>query len=160
MQFSRRSFLGLGLALGGGLAAPLGASSGAHAAPAIHVYKGRGCGCCTAWVEILRAEGFSVTDQEIPPADLVMIKVKHGVPQELSSCHTALIDGYVVEGHVPAADIRRLLAERPDALGLTVPEMPYGSPGMGPESEREAYDVILFGKDGKRDVFSHYPAAA
>lgn len=156
MQFSRRSFLGLGLALGGGLIAPLGA----HAAPAVHVFKGRGCGCCTAWVEILREEGFSVTDEEVHPADLVKIKMEHGVPQALSSCHTAVIDGYVVEGHVPAADIRRLIAERPDALGLAVPEMPYGSPGMGPESEREAYDVILFGRNGKRGVFSHYPAAA
>lgn len=156
MQFSRRSFLGLGLALGGGLVAPTFAFAG----PSIHVYKGRGCGCCSAWVEILREEGFSVSDEEVTPADLVMTKVENGVPQELSSCHTAIIDGYVVEGHVPAADIRRLIAERPDALGLTVPEMPYGSPGMGPENEREAYDVILFGRDGRREVFTHYPAAA
>jgi hypothetical protein len=156
MLFSRRSFLGFGLALGGGLITPLSAL----ASPGIHVFKGRGCGCCTAWAEILRAEGFSVIDEEVHPADLVKIKLEKGVPQDLSSCHTAMIDGYVVEGHVPAADIRRLLTERPDALGLAVPEMPYGSPGMGPESERETYDVILFDKGGRRDIFTRYPAAS
>ena len=72
------------------------------------------------------------------------------------SCHTALIDGYVIEGHVPAADIRRLLEERPDAVGLAVPGMPDGSPGMGPEDDREAYDVFLIRKDGSTEVFSSY----
>ena len=75
------------------------------------------------------------------------------------SCHTGRIAGYVIEGHVPAADIRRLLVERPDAIGLSVPGMPIGSPGMGPEDQREAYDVILIGRDGAANVFASYPAA-
>ena len=82
-----------------------------------------------------------------------------GVPVELSSCHTGSVDGYFIEGHVPAADIRKLLQERPEARGITVPGMPYGSPGMGPESKREAYDVLLIRKDGTSEVFTHYPAA-
>ena len=74
----------------------------------------------------------------------------------MTSCHTAFVDGYVIEGHVPAADIRRLLSERPDAVGLVVPGMPYGSPGMGPEDNREAYDVFLINDDGSTEVFTSY----
>ena len=77
----------------------------------------------------------------------------------MASCHTARIGGYMLEGHVPVADIRRLLEDRPDAIGLAVPGMPYGSPGMGPESEREAYDVVLIRKNGTSEVFAHHPAA-
>ncbi len=128
--------------------------------PAIHVIKGRGCGCCTAWVEILKSEGFAVTDEMLHPAELVKLKISKGVPQNLISCHTAMIEGYLVEGHVPPADIRRLISEKPDALGLAVPEMPYGSPGMGPESEREAYNVFLFRQDGASEIFTRYPAAS
>ena len=91
--------------------------------------------------------------------DMAAYKVRLGITSALESCHTGMIDGYVVEGHVPAADIRRLLDLRPDAVGLAVPEMPYGSPGMGPETEREAYDVILIGKDGSTTVFTSYAAA-
>jgi hypothetical protein len=75
------------------------------------------------------------------------------------SCHTAQVDGYVIEGHVPADDMKRLLAERPNAIGLTVPDMPFGSPGMGPESEREAYDVLLIARDGSTSVFARYEKA-
>ena len=85
--------------------------------------------------------------------------VKSHITPELASCHTADVEGYVIEGHVPVADIERLLAERPDALGLAVPGMPYGSPGMGPESEREAYDVLLILRDGTTDVFTSYKSA-
>ncbi len=131
----------------------------AQAGTAIHVYKGRGCGCCTAWVEILKENGFAPTTDTVHPAELVQLKLAKGVPQKLSACHTAVIDGYLVEGHVPVADIRRLISEKPDALGIAVPEMPYGSPGMGPESEREAYDVILFKKDGSTEIFNRYEAA-
>jgi hypothetical protein len=77
----------------------------------------------------------------------------------MMSCHTAKVDGYFVEGHVPASDIRRLITDRPDALGLAVPVMPYGSPGMGPEDEREAYDVFIIDSDGTAEVFQHYPKA-
>jgi hypothetical protein len=82
-----------------------------------------------------------------------------GIPEALVSCHTATVEGYVLEGHVPAADIRRLLTERPEALGLAVPGMPYGAPGMGPEDARDAYDVILIQRDGRASVFTRYPAA-
>ena len=77
----------------------------------------------------------------------------------MMACHTAKIDGYFIEGHVPASDIKRLIADRPDALGLAVPAMPYGSPGMGPEDEREAYDVYIIGANGAAEVFQHYPKA-
>ncbi|MFD0858612.1 DUF411 domain-containing protein, partial [Roseovarius aquimarinus] len=86
-------------------------------------------------------------------------KIDAGIPDAMMSCHTGEIEGYVIEGHVPPADIRRLLAQRPDAIGLAVPGMPYGSPGMGPEDQREAYDVFLIRRDGSTEVFSSYHAA-
>jgi hypothetical protein len=86
-------------------------------------------------------------------------KMDNGIPREMISCHTGSVEGYMIEGHVPPADIRRLLAERPDAVGLAVPGMPYGSPGMGPESEREAYDVFLIRRDGTTEIFTSYAAA-
>ena len=137
MLMTRRVFTGLGLSFCSQFVLP----AAGHAALAIHVHKGRGCGCCTLWANILKKEGFAVTEEEVHPADLVKLKISKGIPQQLFSCHTATIGGYIVEGHVPVADIHRLLAGKPDALGIAVPEMPYGSPGMGPESEREAYDV-------------------
>ena len=113
---------------------------------AIHVVRDAGCGCCEAWVEYLREQGFEVTAEKRKWFELAAYKTKMGIPQAAISCHTATIDGYVVEGHVPATDIKRLLSERPESIGLSVPGMPYGSPGMGPESGREAYDVMLIGK--------------
>ena len=132
----------------------------AQTVPKIHVIKGRGCGCCSAWANILKTDGFDVIEDEMHPADLMQLKQKKGIPQDLSSCHTAEIEGYTVEGHVPAEDIRRLIADRPDAIGLSVPGMPYGSPGMGPASEREAYSVLLIQKDGSSEVFSAYEAGS
>ena len=129
------------------------------AGPAIHVLKDPDCGCCTAWIEILEKDGFSVTSEPSVGAELMRYKTANGIPEALASCHTGRIDGYMIEGHVPVADIRRLLHERPDAVGLAVPGMPYGSPGMGPESEREAYDVFLIRRDGVVDLFSRYAAA-
>ena len=134
-----------------------------HAAPveqelAIHVVRDAGCGCCEAWIEYLRKQGFEVTAEKRKWFELAAYKTKMGIPQDATSCHTATIDGYVVEGHVPAKDIKRLLSERPEAIGLSVPGMPYGSPGMGPESDREAYDVMLIGKDADTKVFTRYPA--
>jgi hypothetical protein len=110
-------------------------------------------------VAYLRDEGFTVTDEERYGTLLMTYKAEVGVPQRMISCHTGMIEGYVLEGHVPAADIRRLLEERPDAVGLAVPGMPYGSPGMGPESQREAYDVLLIRRDGSTEVFTRYLAA-
>lgn len=154
MQISRRRLIAAAAL------APLAAlPARAAPAPAIHVLKDPGCGCCNAWVDILRADGFAVSTEESGGSLLMRRKLQLGVPPEAVSCHTGLVEGYVVEGHVPAADIRRLLAERPDAVGLAVPGMPYGSPGMGPEDRREAYDVLLIRRDGSTGVWSRYPAA-
>ncbi|WP_305972556.1 MULTISPECIES: DUF411 domain-containing protein [unclassified Mameliella] len=147
-----------GLLLGALAMIPLPAALRA-AAPEIHVLKDRNCGCCSAWVKILRQEGFFVTTEDTHNAALIRYKMDNGIPPAMTSCHTARIDGYLIEGHVPAADIRRLLAQRPDARGLAVPGMPYGSPGMGPESQREAYDVHLIRRNGTTEVFTHYEGA-
>lgn len=128
-------------------------------APEIHVLKDRNCGCCSSWVKILRQEGFSVTTEDTHNAALIRFKMDNGIPPKMASCHTARIPGYLIEGHVPAADIRRLLEERPEARGLAVPGMPYGSPGMGPQDQREAYDVHLILRDGTTRVFTSYDAA-
>jgi len=129
------------------------------AAPAIHVMKDPNCGCCSAWIAILENDGFAVTTEARAGALLMRCKLDNGIPREMVSCHTGRVDGYMIEGHVPAADIRRLLAERPDAVGLAVPGMPYGSPGMGPEDRREAYDVFLIRHDGSTEAFARYAAA-
>jgi hypothetical protein len=139
------------------VAAPLGAL--ANTAPKIHVLHDPNCGCCGAWVEILRDNGFNVTTEKSFGTLLVRHKLDNGIPQNMMSCHTAEIEGYMIEGHVPVADIRRLIAERPEAVGLAVPDMPYGSPGMGPEDRREAYDVFLILRDGTTEVFTSYAAA-
>ena len=125
----------------------------------IHVVKNPQCGCCTAWIKILTDKGFNVTTEDRSGSLLTEFKIERGIPKDMMSCHTAKVDGYFIEGHVPASDIRRLLADRPDALGLAVPAMPYGSPGMGPEDEREAYNVYIIDADGAAEVFQHYPKA-
>ena len=108
----------------------------------------------------MKKDGFSVTTERGFGTLLFRHKLENGIPQDMTSCHTGEIEGYMIEGHVPAADIRRLLSERPDAIGLAVPDMPYGSPGMGPEEDREAYDVFLIRHDGSTEVFTSYEAAA
>lgn len=122
----------------------------------ITVYKSPTCGCCTKWEEHLRQNGFRVVSKET--TDLDQVKLKHRVPRELGSCHTGVIAGYAIEGHVPAASIRRLLKERPKGvLGLAVPGMPMGSPGMeGPESVR--YEVLALREEspGRPEVFDRY----
>lgn len=154
--FSRRMLLTGGAAL---LAAsPLMALT-QSAETTIHVMKDPKCGCCTAWIEILENEGFTVTTEPSAGTLLMRYKMDNGIPQEMVSCHTARIENYMIEGHVPVADIRRLLEESPDAVGLAVPGMPYGSPGMGPEEEREAYEVFLIRRDGSTEIFSRYTAA-
>lgn len=158
----RRRFLASSLAFlaaAPALAPLAGAARAQGAAPALHVVKDANCGCCSAWIDILRAEGFAVTTENSFGAALMRHKAQSGVPAELASCHTAHVEGYFIEGHVPVAEIRRLLAEQPAARGLTVPGMPYGSPGMGPESEREAYDVLLVGRDGAVSRYARYDAA-
>jgi hypothetical protein len=140
-----------------GLAASAFASGlRAETLPEIRVTKDPSCGCCEAWVEHVRAAGFPASVSEAPVNPL---KVKLGVPRDLASCHTAQVAGYVLEGHVPADAIRRLLREQPKATGLAVPGMPVGSPGMEVEgSEPETYQVVLFGPGGRR-VFATYRGA-
>ena len=150
-QISRRALL---VAMAAACATPLRAAS-----PGIHVVKDPDCTCCGAWIDHLQAEGFPTTVEVRALAELASYKARMGIPEALVSCHTATVEGYVLEGHVPAADIRRLLTERPEALGLAVPGMPYGAPGMGPEDARDAYDVILIQRDGRASVFTRYPAA-
>jgi hypothetical protein len=133
------------------LSAPVRA---AEPQPEVHVYKSPTCGCCEKWIDHLRREGFQVRATDVP--DVTPIKVENGVSPQISACHTAFVGGYVVEGHVPAADLRRLLAERPQIAGLAVPGMPIGSPGMeGPNAV--AYDVLSFGSQGVRVFSTHRP---
>jgi hypothetical protein len=136
----------------------IAAGAATAAAQTVHVAKTATCGCCAAWVEHLRAAGHEVAARDLAPASLDRLKIENGITPETASCHTALVGGYVIEGHVPAADIERLLAERPEAVGLSVPGMPVGSPGMEMGERRDAYDVLLIGEDGGTRVFSSYPA--
>ena len=120
-------------------------------APVIEVWKSRTCGCCVGWVRHVEAAGFTVKVNDLD--DVAPVKQRLKVPPELSSCHTAVVDGYVVEGHVPADSIVRLLKLKPAVTGIYVPGMPIGSPGMeGPNAE--TYDVVAIGKDGEQTVFA------
>lgn len=119
----------------------------------ITVYKTPTCGCCTKWVEHLEQYGFEATVVSLN--DLSPVKSRLGVPNGLRSCHTAETGGYVIEGHVPAADIARVLEERPDASGLAVPGMPVGSPGMEHGERKDPYDVILFEGDERKVYTAH-----
>ena len=121
--------------------------------PKITVYKDPSCGCCKNWIEHLIKHGYRVDAKDSP--DMAKIKNTVGVPGELKSCHTAVVDGYLIEGHVPAADIDRLLATKPKVKGLAVPGMPMGSPGMeGPTKQH--YQVLAFDRAGKVEVFASY----
>ena len=134
----------------GAAVAVAGRTAPASAAPTMTVYKSPTCGCCRAWVDHAREAGFEVTVHDT--ADMAGIKDQRGVAAELRSCHTADVDGYVLEGHVPADLVQRLLRERPRAAGLAVPGMPMGSPGMeGPYTDR--YDVVAFDAQGNQRVY-------
>ena len=123
-----------------------------EALPAVTVYKSPTCGCCTKWVDHLEQAGFTVNVLDLQ--DVMPTKQKMGVPRDLSSCHTAIVDGYVVEGHVPADVVKQLLKDRPNATGISVPGMPIGSPGMEQGDRKDPYDVVLFTKDGTRSVYA------
>ncbi len=167
----RATFVALLAALltGGALFLASGATADSTIEPVrkIHVYKTPTCGCCTKWIDHLREAGFEVEATNMP--DLTTLKAMNGVPAELTSCHTGMIEGYLIEGHVPASDITKLLQERPKIAGLAVPGMPMGSPGMEhPDPRRhEAFDVLAFGgtsegdalsdRDGVRIFSSHAP---
>ena len=145
---SRRAVL-----VGVAAALALGRGALAEGRPTVAVTKDPSCGCCEKWVSHLREAGFAVTVTEGP---VNPVKARLGVPRDLASCHTAQIGGYVVEGHVPAGAIKRLLAEKPKGTGLAVPGMPVGSPGMEVEGmEPDTYEVTLFGPEG-RNTFARY----
>lgn len=154
---SRRSFLinGGALITTGALMGTIGACQ-AQTPPAsvMIVYKTPTCGCCTAWVEHVAAAGF--TPRIVEMADLTPVRKKLNAPDDLMSCHIAQIEGYAVEGHVPADAIKKLIAEKPDAVGIFVPGMPQGSPGMESRYGSQAFDVILLRRDGERKVFASY----
>ena len=123
----------------------------------IHVYKSPTCGCCNDWIKHLEASGFAVSATNVPESR--HYRARFGMPARLGSCHTAVVAGYVIEGHVPAREIKRLLRERPTALGLSGPGKPVGSPGMdGPEygGQVDPYDVLLVQKDGRASVYAAY----
>ncbi len=130
------------------------ACAGSAAAATLAVTKTASCGCCRHWVEHMRKAGFTVEVHDVE--DVTPTARRLGVPDKLRSCHTAEIGGYAIEGHVPSADVRRLLAERPKAAGIAVPGMVVGSPGMEQGGHREAYQTILFDKAGKTRVFASH----
>jgi hypothetical protein len=137
-----------------GIAAGAAAFGMLSAPPVVYVFKNANCDCCERWISHLRRNGFIVDARN---ADARRDRARVGVPAELDACHSALVAGYALEGHIPAADIRRLLGERPVAVGLAVAGMPRGSPGMEREDAlRESYDVMLFARDGTARVFAHH----
>ena len=148
----RRHFLNaLALPL---LAAP---ALGAQTQPLVEIWKDPNCGCCHLWVEHLQANGFAVQTRDVGNT---AARKRLGMPETLGSCHTARVAGYVIEGHVPASEIHRLLKEKPQALGLAVPGMPIGSPGMdGPEykGRKDPYAVLLVQRDGSTQTYKRYP---
>jgi hypothetical protein len=123
--------------------------------PLVTVYKSPTCGCCTVWAEYMEEEGFTVRQIDVP--DIGEVRNRLGVPPMLGSCHTAVVGDYLVEGHVPAGDVRRLLAEQPDGKGISVPGMPIGSPGMEIEGRpAQAYETYLFTEEGQASVFARH----
>ena len=144
------SFLALTLTTGAATPSRVGADP---KQPVITVYKDASCGCCKSWIEHLIKHGYRVDAKDSP--DMTEIKRSLGVPEGLTACHTAVVNGYLIEGHVPAADIARLLKTKPKVAGLAVPGMPMGSPGMeGPRTQH--YQVLSFDKAGKTRIFASY----
>ena len=151
------------LLLGGLLLAVVAATSAYVAAqqapsstalPAVTTYRDPGCGCCVQWVEHMRNAGFEVTVRNT--ADMPSVRTRLGVAPHLQSCHTSVVGNYVVEGHVPADDVKRLLTEKPDVRGITVPGMPIGSPGMEQGSVKHAYSTLTFNEQGQTTVFERH----
>ena len=144
--------------LSGVLALALGvvvAAQAQNASATMEVFKSPTCGCCSKWVEHIQQGGFTVKVSDVSDAALDALKQKHGIPRTAQSCHTGLIDGYVVEGHVPVSEVHRMLKERPAVTGIAVGGMPIGSPGMEVPGQRpQTYNVITFDKEGAIKVFS------
>ena len=134
------------------MAAPSMAAS--SKASEITVYRTPSCSCCGGWIAHLKAQGFQAKEVAISNVD--KLKQQHGVPNDLASCHTAVVQGYVIEGHVPAEDIKRLLAQHPKVAGITVPGMPVGTPGMEDGDRRDPFTVFSFDAQGNAQAFNHY----
>ena len=135
--------------------AALGLAAPAFASPdEVVMYKDPNCGCCGKWAEHMREHGFKV--KEVATAEMGQVKGEAGVPQALGSCHTARVGGYVVEGHVPAADVRRMLTEKPAIAGISAPGMPMGSPGMEGPYPADRYDVVSFDAQGRTAVYASH----
>ena len=130
------------------------AAANSETLPEVVMHKDPNCGCCGAWAQHLEANGFRV--KTIPERDMEAVKRRLAVPKPLTSCHTAQVGGYVIEGHVPAGDIKRLLQEKPKVLGLAVPGMPLGSPGMEVPGKKDPYETLSFDKTGKSAVFASH----
>lgn len=148
---NRRHALSMAMSTLALVAAP---SFAAGALPQVEVFKNPSCGCCGAWVDHLKAAGFEVKVTLVE--DTSAARRKHGLPERFGSCHTAVVAGYVVEGHVPASDVKKLLAMKPSAIGIAVPGMPVGSPGMEMGARKDPYQVLLIDKQGRERVFSSY----
>jgi len=116
------------------------------------VYRSESCGCCGKWITHAQQNQFNI--KSVISDDMLAIKAKLGVPEKLASCHTAIVDGYVIEGHVPAEDIKKLLQTKPNLAGIAAPGMPLGSPGMEMAGQKDAYRVVSFDKEGKFEVFA------
>jgi hypothetical protein len=136
-------------------AAPARDAASTTKQPEVVVYKTASCGCCKVWVEHMQSHGFPVKAENVE--NLGPVKERVGVPYGMGSCHTAQVGGYFIEGHVPAADVQRLLTEKPKAKGLTVPGMPIGSPGMEQGDRVDPYEVLLVHEDGSTSVYARYP---
>lgn len=149
----RRQFLGWLMAAPAGVA--LGRPTVATAGQVVEVWKDSTCGCCREWIAYLRIAGFTVTAHD---SGNVAARAKAGIATQYGSCHTALIDGYAIEGHVPVREIRRLLKERPAAIGLAVPGMVIGSPGMEEGKRVDPYTVLLLHRDGGSSSYAKYRA--
>jgi len=155
-MMSRRSFVGhaagAGLALAGGRSLWAAVRSPA-VSPTMTIYMSPTCGCCAKWVDHVKAAGFTTEVHE--EQDMDVVKQSLGVPADMRSCHTAQVDKYLIEGHVPAEDIKKLLDQKPSAAGLAAPGMPASSPGMAvPGEPHEAYDILVFQRDGSSKVFA------
>ncbi|MGK7918939.1 MAG: DUF411 domain-containing protein [Trichodesmium sp.] len=122
----------------------------------ITVYRTPTCGCCKGWVEHIKENGFQVTDIVKPESEIKTIRQKYNLPSNLASCHTSEINGYLVEGHTPAADVKRLIQEKQNIAGISVPGMPIGTPGMEVGDRQESFNVFAFQKDGQTKIFNSY----
>lgn len=156
----RRSLIAAAAALLGVTATAFPAFGQTSPKPLIEVWKSPTCGCCKDWIKHMESNGFAVKAHEVSDAAKIELRNKLGLADQYGSCHTALVGGYVVEGHVPANDVRRLLKDRPRGVGVAVPGMPVGSPGMdGPEygGRKDPFQVLLVQRNGNSAVYQSYP---